>query len=265
MIRLLVPVASFLASLAAVGVMSHFTQWLVPLFGAWLVHWLFSTRTRPRNRVGHVQLLALGMFVMIVAGALILWIERRYSAFVSWVDSVIGFAMAILGYQLPLTAVEAYPLLNILALFVWLLIKIPVTALVDRGGLDGLEEAYEIAYRRREGRWLLKPWWIWSRPLALSLATIGAAFLAWQWWQLDEPGFGGWVMALPAALIAIGIEWWLWLSGEVDDRVGPEFSGDGGGTEKSIAMFEDLWGRYRRVWPGQWRAAGNRGPETPDG
>jgi len=202
---------------------------------------------------------------MILAGWAILKIDANYSAFAARVDSTIGPMLMLLGYQLPLTAAEAFTLLNLVALLSWFLVKLALVSVVDAGGLVGWEGASEVAYRRREGRWLMKPWWLSAKLIGPALAACGVALLAWQWWEIDGSSFTGWVRALPGALIAVGIEWWLWLSGEVDDHVEPEFAGGADDGGQSVALFEDLWGRYRRMWPENWRAAGNRAPVTPDG
>ena len=43
----------------------------------------------------------------------------------------------------------------------------------------------------------------------------------------------------------------------------PEFAAGNLGPDQLRAVFQDLWVRYRQVWPKHWRAAGNRSPEFP--
>jgi hypothetical protein len=99
--------------------------------------------------------------------------------------------------------------------------------------------------------------------LGWLLLALGLGLTAWQAWEVRDPSFAGWVRLLPVLTIAAGIEWLQWLSGTVDEQVEPEFGGGGLGDGQLSAIFEDLWVRYRQVWPRHWRAAGNRSPEFP--
>lgn len=265
MLRWLLFALLFAGSLGAAGWLGYVTQIFEPWLAVWAISWLVVVRTKPRNRHLHVVLLLAALATMIGAALLIGWLDARYAGFVVWVTRHIGPVLATVGFALPSTIVGAITLLNALALVAWLGIKMVQRPLIERAGLSGWEALLGMAYRRRETVWRLKPWWLWCRAIALGTTAVGVGLIAWQWWQLDEPSFAGWVRLLPAGLIAVGIEWWLWLSGEVDDEVEAEFAGGDLGPVKPAAMFEELWVRYRRVWPQHWRAAGNRAPEMPDG
>jgi len=264
-LRWLLSALLFAGSLGAAGWLGYVTQMFEPWLAVWAISWLVAVRTKPKNRHLHVALLLAGLATMIGAAVLIGWLDARYAGLVAWVTRHIGPVLATVGFALPSTIVGAITALNVLALVAWLGIKMVQRPLVERAGLSGLEALLGMAYRRREIVWRLKPWWLWCRAIAAATAMVGVGLLAWQWWQLDDPSFVGWVRLLPAGLIAVGIEWWLWLSGEVDDEIEAEFAGSDLGPVKPAAMFEDLWVRYRRVWPHHWRAAGNRAPEMPDG
>ncbi len=211
MLRWLLFALLFAGSLGAAGWLGYVTEMFEPWLAVWAISWLVAVRTQPRNRHLHVALLLAALATMISAAVVIGWLDARYTGFVAWVTRHIGSVLATVGFALPSTIVGAITALNVLALVAWLVIKMLQRPLIERAGLTGFAALFGMAYRRRETVWRLKPWWIWCRAVAAATAMVGVGLLAWQWWELDDPAFVGWVRLLPAGLIVVGrggIRWW---------------------------------------------------------
>ena len=267
-LRLLLRVAMFAATTALAVWMAAVWSSLELAFGIWAIAWLIGLRTPVAHRHQHsVILLAVGVLSLAYASA-VWWLVDAYVAAVASFTAHLDPLLQWIGVSLPTTSAAAFPLINVLFLALCVGLKVialsgtPLARWAGAAGADGL---FTVAYRLRETRWRLKPWWLVARVFGPMLLTIGGLLFLRQWWLLLDNAFAGWVSLLPSALIAIGLEWHLWLSGEVDEHFEPAFAGRDTGTAKTLAVFEDLWRRYRRLWPDHWRAAGNRGPEFPNG
>lgn len=263
--RSLTTATALVASLALTAGLGLVTGEYGLCIAGWALCWLPVLRTRRAARHRHVLLLAAALVAMIAAGGGIAWAAANFASAAAWINVHWGAVLASAGFTLPPTVAGAITLLNALALAAWTVAKFVLLQAVGPGRSDpsGFEAWFELAYRRRESVWRLKPWWLSCRSTGWMLTLAGVGLLAWQWWNVSDPAFSGWVRLFPAALIPLGIEWVLWLSGEVDEQTEPEFVGGTAGPVQLAAVFEDLWSRYRRVWRRHWRAAGNRPPEFP--
>jgi hypothetical protein len=234
----------------------------------WATGWLVGLRTDVQMRHRHVLLL-LGFVVLalVYAGA-IWWLITKYVAAAAWATAKLGPVLQLLGVTLPSSPEAAVPAINTAFLVLCLATKLAaLTRLGSTGtGNSGLTEGLaRCAHRRRAAGWLLKPWWVTSRMFGVMLALLGVTTLAVQWWVLPDAVPISWLSFMASALIPIGVEWYFWLSSEVDHQLEAEFGGRDQAPPLTEAVFEDLWRRYRRVWPLHWTAAGNRAPERRDG
>ena len=232
---------------------------------AWATGCLFAFRTTRARRHQHGLLLLAAILVQSAAGLAIGWTVAEYASIAAWINVHWGAALAVVGLAVSPTAAGAVTFLNGIALAAWAFVKfLLLRALGRQSAIEtSVGSQSSIAYRRREQAWRLKPWWLWARSLGWLLLVLGIGLTIWQAWNLRNPGFTGWVWLLPVLLVAVGVEWLQWLSGTVDEQAEPEFAAGNLGPDQLTAVFQDLWVRYRQVWPKHWRAAGNRSPEFP--
>jgi len=234
----------------------------------WATGWLMAQRTEPAQRHRHlIVLIGLAVLTLCFAG-LSGWLLAKYPLALSWVTTRLDPLLQLLGLTLPATPVAALPALNAVFLVLCVAGKwaaFGVAGVVRLDGTSFADSLFSVAYRKRESRWLLKPWWVLSRAYGAALALVGAVALALQWWVLPELLADAWFSVLAAALIPLGLEWYFWLSGDLDEQIDAEFGGKDQDAVRTEAVFEDLWRRYRHFWPAHWKAAGNRAPESPNG
>jgi hypothetical protein len=233
----------------------------------WAIFWLIRLRTDKTVRHRHVMLLLVVTAMALLYAGLIWWLLAKYPIAVAWATARLG-PVQPLGVTLPLSPVAAVPFIN--ALFLVLCVAVKMLALSPVGleriqGSGSMESLAEWAHRHRAAGWFLKPWWLMSRVFGIALVLLGIASLVLQWWALPDSLLISWLSPLASALIPIGLEWYFWLSSEVDDQPEVEFGGRDQDPVRTEAIFEDLWRRYRHIWPGHWTAAGNRAPERRDG
>jgi hypothetical protein len=234
----------------------------------WATGWLVGLRTDAQVRHRHVLLLLGFVALALVYAGAIWWLLTKYVAAAAWATAKLGPALQVLGVALPSSPTAAVPTIN--AAFLVLCVAVKLAALSPLGlpgiGNSGLMEGLaRWAHRRRAAGWLLKPWWVTSRMFGVALTLLGLTTLAVQWWVLPDAVAISWLSLMASALIPIGIEWYFWLSSDVDHQLEAEFGGRDQPPPLTEALFEDLWRRYRRIWPMHWTAAGNQAPERRDG
>lgn len=252
--------ASLLMTLA---IARYMPQGLVFLWLIWFTVMLYHYKTSKVHRYQHSFLLLGGMAYNAMF-AIITYYGLTYFdtlwAMLSLETQQRVMQAVQLVFPFPRQLIEFFYILMFIygyGFILWRVVLLFVADALQHKNYRYVDLFYQLGYVNHQQQWLLKPYIHDLKYLAILVAIMaGILNLQVAYWFYQQVAHQ-WLVWLQLALIALAVDWYYWLSGELYRPSAGQFAQQ---TQlpQQTPNFESLWRRYHQFWKNKWLVAGNR-------
>lgn len=231
----------------------------------WLLGWLIGYRVKVEYRYIGSLVIALDLIYTIFFGALLIHLLNHYNQVYNnltynqqaFINDIIAFFYNLI----PNILLVILFLVCFIYSIILLTLRIILIAFINQDKINqpALSWLFQMGYAKKQDSWVLIPHFLFIKPFAYLFFIYALSLISYFWWANQSMPMIEWVFWFTPLLIFLAVDWWIWLSGKVQQLdVAPDFWGEEGETFFNEQSFEDLWRKYHKFWLDKWLVAGNK-------
>lgn len=231
----------------------------------WLLCWLIGYRIKTEYRYMGSLVIVLNVIYTFLFGGLLMHLLSHYGQIYNNLtynqQAVIDNVVEFLYKLIPNIMLNVLFLVGVVYSLILLTLRIILVTFINKGKINQpfLNSLFQVGYNQKQDSWVLIPHFLFIKPFAYLFFIYALSLIGYFWWANQSMPMIEWVFWFTPFLIFLAVDWWIWLSGKVQQLdVAPDFWGEEGETFFNEQSFEDLWRKYHKFWLDKWLVAGNK-------